>query len=98
MSVPGKLFQPSLMCVGKARSLAKSGAPERLFTFSGSGLTHKHLTGKACQGQTLKLIAKIRKLQEKSFLTLVPGVKFIKLYFIVFCLKKVFECLSNVFT
>ncbi len=31
MFVPGRLFQPSLMFEGKARSLAKSGAPESSF-------------------------------------------------------------------
>jgi len=33
------LFQPSLMFVVKARSLPKSGAPERCFIWAGSGLT-----------------------------------------------------------
>ncbi len=41
MFVPGKPFQPSLVFVGKARSLPKSGALERSFTRVGSGLTHK---------------------------------------------------------
>ncbi len=40
--VPGKPFQPSLMFVGKARGLPKSGVPKRCFTFLGSILTHKH--------------------------------------------------------
>jgi hypothetical protein len=40
-----RAFLPSLMIVGKARSLPI------------------YLTGKACQGQTLELIVKIRKLQ-----------------------------------
>ncbi len=30
--VPGELFQPSQMFVGEARSLTKSGAPEKCFT------------------------------------------------------------------
>jgi hypothetical protein len=42
--VPGKPFQPSLIFVVKARSLPKSGAPERQFTWVGSGLTRKHKT------------------------------------------------------
>jgi hypothetical protein len=32
------------MFVGKARSLAKSGTPERCYTCIGSGLTPKHKT------------------------------------------------------
>jgi hypothetical protein len=39
--VPCKHLQPSLMFVGKARSLFKSGAPEWSFTWVDSGLTHK---------------------------------------------------------
>ncbi len=39
MFVPSKLFQPSLMIVGKARSLPKSGAPESYFTWIDSSLT-----------------------------------------------------------
>ncbi len=35
MFVPGKPFQPSLMFVGKARSLRSSGAPEMCFTWVG---------------------------------------------------------------
>ncbi len=31
MFVPGRLFQPSLIFEGKARSLAESGAPESSF-------------------------------------------------------------------
>ncbi len=45
MFVPDKPFQPSPMCVGKARSLSLSGAPEWYFTGIGSGLTHKHEPG-----------------------------------------------------
>ncbi len=44
MFVPGKPFQPSLMFVGKARSLPKSDAFERCFTLVGSGLNRKHWT------------------------------------------------------
>ncbi len=42
--VPGKPFQPYLMFAGKARSLPQSGAPEKSFTWVGSGLTCKHST------------------------------------------------------
>ncbi len=41
---PGKPFQPSLMFVGKARSLPKSRAPERCFTWVDSCLTHRRYT------------------------------------------------------
>jgi len=37
---PGRLFQPSLMFVGKARNLPESRLPERRYTRLGSGLTH----------------------------------------------------------
>jgi hypothetical protein len=37
----GKPFQPSLMFVGKARSLPQSGAPERCFTPVGSGRLYR---------------------------------------------------------
>jgi hypothetical protein len=40
----GNPFQPSLMLVGKARSLPQNGAPERCFTQIGSGLTRKYYT------------------------------------------------------
>jgi len=40
--VLGKLFQPSLMFVGEARSLSISGAPEMCFTRVGPGLACKH--------------------------------------------------------
>jgi hypothetical protein len=38
----GKLLQPSLMFAGKARSLPKSRAPERYFTWVGSALKIKY--------------------------------------------------------
>ncbi len=40
--VPGKPFQPSLMFMGEASGLPKSGAPERCFSQVGSTLTRKH--------------------------------------------------------
>jgi hypothetical protein len=40
--VHGKPFQPSLLFVGKARSLPYSGAPERFFNRIGSCLTNRH--------------------------------------------------------
>ncbi len=38
---PGRPFHPSLF-LGKSRSLSKEGAPEKRFTWEGSGLTRKH--------------------------------------------------------
>jgi hypothetical protein len=40
-----KPFQPSLVFVGKSRSLPYSGAPEKCITQVGSGLTRNHWTG-----------------------------------------------------
>ncbi len=50
--VPGRLFQPWLMLVGKAWGLSKSGAPERGFTRVGSLALPQtlDLAGKACHG------------------------------------------------
>jgi hypothetical protein len=42
--VPGKPFQQSLMFLDKTRGLPQSVAPERCYTWVGSGLTRKHLT------------------------------------------------------
>jgi hypothetical protein len=44
MFAPNRLFQPIIMFVGEAKSLHKSGAPERCFTRLGFGLIQKHLT------------------------------------------------------
>ncbi len=44
MFVHGKPLRPSLMFVGKARSLPLSRELERSFSQVGSGLTHKHET------------------------------------------------------
>ncbi len=44
MFVLGKLYQPSLVFVDKARSLTYSGARERYFTKVSSGLTDTHQT------------------------------------------------------
>jgi hypothetical protein len=47
--VPGKLFQPSLLCVGKARSLPEMTTPEKMLQPYSQAL---HKTGKDCQGHT----------------------------------------------
>ncbi len=44
MVVPSKSFQPSLLFVGKVRSLSYSGASERIFNRAGSCCTNKHYT------------------------------------------------------
>ncbi len=44
MFVPGKPFQPSLMFVGKARTLRSSGAPEMCFTRVGSWKDEVNIT------------------------------------------------------
>jgi hypothetical protein len=64
--VPGKLFQPSLMFVGKSRRLPRSGAPESYSTQVGSDLD---LAGEDCQGQTLSLITNICKLRTIKYCT-----------------------------
>ncbi len=77
MLVPGRPLQPSLMFTSKEKSLPKSGARERSFTQEGSSHARKHLT-------RLKSLARdklvIRKLWEKSFITLGPGTNVIKLF------------------
>jgi hypothetical protein len=55
MFVPGKLFQPSPMFVGKVRSVPYNGAPEKAIH---SGRLWPYLqtldyVGNTCQGQTL---------------------------------------------
>jgi hypothetical protein len=42
--VPGRLFQPSTMFADKARSIPKSGTPEKCSNVKGCGLTRKHYT------------------------------------------------------
>jgi hypothetical protein len=69
--VSEKPFHPSLSCVGKARSLPKSGAPERLFIRVGSGLTHKHKTRlkKLDTDKHSSLLYKFVSFGLKSFIT-----------------------------
>jgi hypothetical protein len=40
--VPGRPFNPTLLFVGKARSLPLGGASERVFNRVGSCFTNKH--------------------------------------------------------
>jgi len=60
--VPGMLFQPNQIFVGKARSLPKSGAPEVCFTWEGSGLIR---LGWTFLLGTIKLVGPILKLWRK---------------------------------
>ncbi len=53
MFVPGRLFLTSLMFMGNVRSLLWYAAPERGFTWVGSGLARK--AGKTSKEQTLYL-------------------------------------------
>ncbi len=78
-------FKPSLIFVGKARSLPWRGAPERFFTRVGSCLTLKRyiILEKACQGQTLSDDKNLLLTTVKSFITLARGVKVIKLFLFV---------------
>ncbi len=72
VSVLGKPFQPSLMFVGKPRSTPQSEAPHpRVKRLKGASL-RKAQAGKACQGQTLQLITKIRKLRPYKFVRIGP--------------------------
>jgi hypothetical protein len=72
------LFQPSLMFVGKARSLPYSGEPESFFTQVGSGLSHKHWASlerleRLARGQTLELIIDICNYRCIFFMTEAMG-------------------------
>ncbi len=52
MFVPGKLFQPCIMFVGKTKSLPKSGGPERTVLHLGRDqpcMETLSKAGKACQ-------------------------------------------------
>ncbi len=66
--VPRKIFQPSLMLVGKARSLHQSGATERCFTLVGSGPTCKHQTRleNLARHKHSILLRKIKKTTDKK--------------------------------
>jgi hypothetical protein len=69
--VPDRLLQPSLMFEGKARSLLKSGAPERRFTQIGSSPTCKFWTGleKFVKDKRSSLFRPLRRRRRKKFKT-----------------------------
>jgi len=80
-----KLFQPSLMFVGEARSLPLSGVPERCFTRVGSGLPPDIiLVWKSLPGTNTSLLRKYVNYGLKSFITLAPRPNFLKLFTAVF--------------
>ncbi len=71
------ILQPSLMSVGKARSLPFSGAPERCFTRVGYSLTRKIRLG----WKILKVNTKIRKLRIKKFYN---SAKWYKTFYVIY--------------
>jgi hypothetical protein len=75
MFVPGRLFQPSLMFVGKTRNLLKTGAPERCFTLAGSGLTYKYYTRleRLATDKQSSLVRTLVNSEHKFFITLDTG-------------------------
>jgi hypothetical protein len=54
MFVPSKVFQPSQMIVGKARSLPKSGGAAQVLDSSVDSWNHHNIRvgWKSCQGRT----------------------------------------------
>ena len=78
MFVPGKYCHPSLIFVGKARSLPYSGAPERFFDRVGSCFINSHLTRleRLVMDKHSSLLRKLVNYGEKSFITLAPSLTF----------------------
>jgi hypothetical protein len=78
---PGTPFQPCLIIVGEARSLTLSGAPERCFTWVGSGITRKYYNRleRLARDKHSSLLHKFANYGQKSFITLGSGPKIIKL-------------------
>ncbi len=71
----GKLFQPSLMFLAKARSQPKSGAHERLFTRIGSGLTRTQQTRmEKLDRDKHQHIMNINKIWTKKFYIIGPNI------------------------
>ncbi len=75
MLVTGKPFQPSLIFVGKARSLKYSGAPERCFSQIGFGLIHFHFSWleRLARDKRSSLLQTFVNYVCKIFITLWPG-------------------------
>ncbi len=82
MFVHGKPFQPSVLFVGKARSLPQSGASERFFDRVGSSFTKNiRLFWKGLPVTNTLAYYKIGKLRtEKVLLKLGPGPNVIRLF------------------
>ncbi len=82
MFVLGKPFQPSLMFIVNSRGLSYSGAPERCFTWVGSGLTCKHVTRleRLARDKHSRLLRKYVNYVRKKFYSTGPGAAIIKLF------------------
>ncbi len=83
MFVPGKSFHPSLMFLGKARSLPEYAASERCVNLTGSGPIAKIRLGwKGLPGTNiLAYYEHLQILVIKTSITLSPGVNLIKAFF-----------------
>ncbi len=66
-----------VLFVDKARSQSQSGAPERCFTWVGSGITSQTLekVGKACYGANTSLLRTFVNYNFKQFYDIGPGWK-----------------------
>jgi hypothetical protein len=79
---PGRSFKPSLMFVGKAKSLSQSGAPEGCFTRVDFSLTPKHwnrLGGPTRANILARLFYKKIFCYDKTFHSIVDRQEFVSL-------------------
>ncbi len=94
MLVLGKLFQSSLMFVGKARSLPLSGEPERYFNQIFSGKYYTRLE-KFARDKHFNLVQKFVNYGRKFFIILAPaGIRTIKLRFISQVTRTLYQTLE----
>ncbi len=70
MFAPGRLFQLGLMFVGMTNNITKSGAPERCFTWIGTGHTKLKRHAKDKHSSLLKAFVNYG---HKNFKTLGPN-------------------------
>ncbi len=77
MFVHGKPFQPSLLFVGKAKSLPYGGAPERFFNRVGSCFTKRHYIRleRLLMDKHSSLLRTFVNYGRKFFITLEPVIK-----------------------
>jgi hypothetical protein len=80
---PAKPFWPSVILAGKARIQPKMGAPERCFTWVGSGLTHRHYTRleRVVREKHTSLLRKIVTIGRKKFYNTDPWGQYYKTLF-----------------